>query len=139
MGRRWTLAEDEYLRANHRVIAFAAIGSAIGRSSDGVAGRVKKLGLSRPWIRWNRGKKLPPSWNRGLPWTESAREKMRIAKVGGALTVGLEAKIAAGWKGNPNTLEHKAAVRSAPKRLWLSPAYARRVLAHRTPSALEMK
>src|SRR6266571_2754198 len=122
MGRRWTLAEDEYLRANHRVIAFAAIGSAIGRSSDGVAGRVKKLGLSRPGIAWNRGKKLPPSWNRGLPWTESAREKKRIAKVGRALT-----------------LEHNAAVSRAHKRLWLSPGYARRVLAHRTPSALEMK
>ena len=50
-----------------------------------------------------------------------------------------KAKIAAGWKGKPKTLEHNAAVSRAHKRLWLSPGYARRVLAHRTPSALEMK
>ncbi len=139
MGRRWTLAEDDYLCANHRVTTFAAIGSAIGRSSDGVAGRVKKLGLSRPGIAWNRGKKLPSSWNRGLPWTESAREKMRIAKVGRALSLEHKAKIAAGLKGKPKTLEHNAAVSRAHKRLWLDPGYARRVLARRTPSALEMK
>lgn len=31
---------------------------------------------------WNKGKQLPPSWNKGKSWSNETKEKMRQAKIG---------------------------------------------------------